>query len=489
MNMIRCSQIPHPTTALASPLGQPQPEPTPKAPADLAPTASKRRTETIETFHKKENPTLLIHVGPTHTHANELKDDLRAISLDLARDKIVLADRTSEKVLTNLECHKSLHQARREFAKKQEAGKLPQNASNLKDYLVATVPCWKHANVVLDLHKERGESLIIVDEQLSKRNFDFEDLWLAPLDLIALETLSEDWNIELVVGYRRFSEWLPDVVEEYSQKRHMLNDASWKPPEPMFPDIVKGVGQGSLARINATYTNTLVDRYSYRKTGVAKIPVTVLNVHAAGSLGKTLACTILRAAKQACGAAKTHRSLLAHNKDQPQGLPPAQLSDFYGLIVSDAGKRSAYRKKAASPEVAEIAVKYYQETVLGKSAKDLPMACPQKGELRGLLQQSLEYEKKLLPGFAQKSREEHKKSFWAASKASPQRLCQVDMRKILHTKDWRLYLRKIPSKVPKALLPRNFVQQQLQKHKNKSVIRGGKFLGMITTLRRKKSKS
>lgn len=482
VSLVRCGRIPQPPPPVHSPepLIVERPLSTTfegRLPAPHEPTTEEKYRTIRDKNHVAGNPALLIYVGPSYTHASQLEQDLRAISSELARDKVVLAHGTAEDLLTDSSCHQSVNEARMEFTKNKKQKLYPAQTYReaLKAYLAAQVPCWKHATAALRLHKEKGQSLIFINEQLSKEGSNGRAL---TLDLEAMETLADEWNIEFLVGYRRYSAWLPDVVEDFSRARRAakkLGEASTE-LQPLFPDIVRG----SLARINATYTDTLFEKYQQRQSGVgeAKIPVRLFNVHA-GPMGKTMACTILQSAQHACKAAehlKEVRSIASKSQ-------PAQMDDFYEFIVGVAAERHAYRKTTVTPEVAEIAVKYFWETKHAKAIQDLPVTCPTKTTLRNLLKTSLNYEKKLLPSFASYSADDHRREFWKETKQS-NRFCHIDVRKLLHDVNFREYLRFIPKEVPKEMLPRTF-REKARKNR-KSVIRGGKFMGFLTTIRRRK---
>lgn len=442
-----------------------------------------RQQRVLSKHHSPDKPFLVVHVGPIHTMAGELEEELSELAASLGEDKFALAEERTRASFTSYECHKQLHELRKKFTREQSRGEFGD--MDLSTYLSSNCDCWNHALQLLEHHRIKGESLIMIDDSLAGRIFHFDGLWMSAMDLIAIEeTLASDWNIEIVVGYRRFAEWLPLAVETNSRQRHrelqahekhhnmVVNDDS-PLPTPLFPDIVSAAQNGVLLGVNATHTKEVMDRMSFRKDGESKIPVTVFNTHQDHRLAKAFACDILWSAKKTCQAA----SALPPTR-QLLHTDPVQLSDFYEFMVADAYKHTAYRIHEFSTQVAAIAMKYHQEEVLGLVASDLPMECPSKHALQQLLDISLSRERDILPHSAQE--QEHQQSFWEMAN-DPQRLCKVSWKLIMRQSKWRLYIRQLPHKVPKELLPHDATHHHNEAPK--ANIKHGKFKGRITIKR------
>jgi hypothetical protein len=68
--------------------------------------------------HQPGNPFLVIHVGPIHTLAPELHQQLtQHLSSELHADGFVVADEHTTAALTSYACHKELHEVRKKFQK------------------------------------------------------------------------------------------------------------------------------------------------------------------------------------------------------------------------------------------------------------------------------------------------------------------------------------------------------------------------------------
>jgi hypothetical protein len=474
----------------------------------LQPENLQGSTREIHRLHKEGNPSLIFHVGPAHTFASELQAELTRLSSDLAADNYTLAFNSS--FLTDFECHKQLNIARKNYdVMKKKKGKA--GGRTLKQYISKEVQCWSEALKVLESHRAKGESIIVSDESLSNRWYRFEGISLAPVDWIALqETVGALWNIEIVVGYRRYDEWLPEAVRAASQARYqeLLHEA--KPPKPqkedrvikpLFPDLVQsaaadgGVMVGSS--VNATYTNTMLERYLYRSSGKSKIPVTLLNVHTHKSVGSTFVCNVLYAASTACQASQV-RSVAAKDATKAAALAlkkaratPVQDQDFYEFLVAYATDHSMYRTKHISKQGAIIAARYHQEVVLNKTAADFPLKCPSKDGLQQLLDVSLKHERNLQPVFARShdGEDEHRRHF-ADSAKGDKMLCSIDIKKVLRIREWRNFFHDLPKGVPGELL-QPFIIEGPKKSPlavtREFISSNNKVIGRVTTLRRRKA--
>lgn len=459
----------------------------------------------LNKLHKEGNPSLIFHIGPAHTFTTELQAELTLLSSKLAADKYALAFGNNS--LTNFECHKELNVARKKYDVLKKKGST--KGISLKQHILTEVNCWSEALKVLDSHRAKGESLIISDESLSNRWYHFEGLWLAPMDWIVLqETVGDSWNIEIVVGYRRYTEWLPEAVRAASEARYQDMLQEEKPPKlqeeikvvkPLFPDLVQlAAADGDVvgATINGTYTSTLLERYLYRGTGKSNIPVTLLNVHLDKSVGTTFVCDILYSATTACRASPLHTKEMADAARaasralKKKNDEPVQAHDFYDFLAAYATKHTMYRIKEVTQQGAVIAARYYQEEIANKTATDFPLKCPTKNELQRLLDVSLKHERTMLPAFADShdGDDEHRRHFLDAAHETKM-LCQIDIKKILRIVEWRSFFRSLPNGVPEELLP---VKKNKAPKKNSVgmtrdfISSDNKVVGKVTTIRYRK---
>jgi hypothetical protein len=424
--------------------------------------------------HKQGYPSLVIHVGPHHTQAEELQSELTALRSELDSDKyfLLLGNTTLGSQLTDIACHRELTLARRKYGVKRKKGAIKSKVT-LKEYLSTQVPCWKRVLEALDEHRTKGHSLVISDESISSRWYhSFDGLDLTPMDWIAMEeTLSDQWNVDIVVGYRRYAEWLPEALRVAAETRHENALREGNPPpkrvdtgvllKPLFPDIVEsatgdGVAMGANI-MNATYTATLVQRYLYRGQGEAKIPITLLNVHKDDTLGTTFTCQILYAAPTACRASHKKTASLARDAAdavKKRDRDPVQSKDFYELLAQHCAAHNMYRTQQYSIQVAALSLRFYQEEILQKGPAEMILKCPTPEQLQMLLDISLKHERNLLPSFAKshEGEDEHRRSFMETAEDS-RKFCTVYLTKMMNDAGMRAFAQALPKGVPEELLP------------------------------------
>lgn len=424
----------------------------------------------LHELHKEGNPSLIFHVGPLHTYSSDLQAELGLLSSELADDKYTLASRSSS-LVTDFACHKELNLARREFDVQKKKGVTGDKL--LKEHLSTEVKCWREALKNLETHRANGESIIFSDESLSNRWFPFEDLSLAPLDWRSLqETVGDLWNIEIVVGYRRFAEWFPEAVRAASEARHQEFLQAKKPlrpiedekdTKPFFPDLVLSAAADEAvagAYINATYTSTVIERFVYRGPGKPNIPVTMLNVHLDKTVGTTFVCDILYSARRACRASPVPRGSTAERAYELKKLrdEPIQVHDFYDFLVKYAAEHNMYRSNRIPRQSALAAVRVFQEETHSMTVADFPVKRLPDAELLKLLQVSLKHERNLLPVFfhSHDGEDEHRRKFWETSKTSKM-LYALDVKKVLRDRKVRDFFRALPVVEPEVLttVPKN----------------------------------
>lgn len=417
----------------------------------------------LHQLHKEGNPFLIFHVGPAHTFAAKLQLELTLLSSELATDKYTLM--LNSTILTDSECHKSLNLARRKY---YDQNKRKTGGKPLKQHL-SEVACWNRALEVLKSYRAKGESVIVSDESLSNRFNHFEGLGLAPMDWIALEeTVGDVWNIEIVVAYRRYVEWLPDALRADSESRYERRlqqdkDSKLKREEtvvsPLFPDLVKfAEANGGVVgnSVNATYTSTLLERYLYRQNGKPKIPVTLLNVNDdSRNIGSNFVCDILYSSATACTASTTRRlDAPMTPKEARERLKlikimrntPVQIHDFYDFVVAYAKEKALYPTDIVSKQEALLAIRYYQEEVLNRTIATMPLKCPKKKVYQQFLDVSLKHEQNLLPHYARShdGDEEHRRKFWELTSTYTM-LCMIDVTTVLRDRPFLKLLRELPN--------------------------------------------
>jgi hypothetical protein len=400
-----------------------------------------------EHYHNPNNPYLYIHVGPEFT--GDLQSQLFQIAPSLQKDGYVL-DAKLQTQLLDPKCHEQLGQLRQQNASKK----------NLKKTL-RQLKCWKKVLKLLEPYRKAKQSILLSDSTLGQRWQHIPGIGLAPLDFIAMEeTLKEHWNLEILIGYRRYHEWFIDVARAQAEERERLRlsqinftlfDEDIQDVPILFPDQVNSDGfVGKTA-----FVDSIMARYNHRDSGIpSAFPVTLLNSHK-GPLVTTLMCELLTNATSSCKAAKslTKNKSVATSSNTQMSARPIQELDFYDILADQARKSQAYYVKKVSRQTARIGIRYLFEEALRVPKKAMKLKCPDRRALSHFLYVSLQYERKLVPA-AEINEPQFRSDYWQlAQQDFPLVLCHLDHRSTMHERKVRQFVRELPHGIPKEWLP------------------------------------
>lgn len=303
----------------------------------------------------------------------------------------------------------------------------------LREYL-AEVPCARAMLEALEKHRSVGQSLIVSDEALGFKAFSYDGIDnIVSLDWISLATLLQfDWDVSVVVVYRRYFDWLPSSkqqMERWTPKKPKMN--KWnrqggKVPGPLFPDFWKLPPGHALQRyFFADYLIESTKKY---------LPITILNLHSPGvdSAVTNFICNALPGARQSCLASREQD---ARKTEETKSNP--SLTTMYDTLVMAADERglipdsSRLNRRAVTMQALS-----HHETTLNETYRDFPLVCPQQIEYEGFLNKSLLLEQKVLPDFFHSAfgEVEHIKQFWEA--ANKGKFCHIDTATVLEDPHW-----------------------------------------------------
>jgi hypothetical protein len=409
-------------------------------------------TDFLTPVYKSSKPSLILHVGPVKSGVRELQKELLAHKAALDIDDYTLSASIDTSGLHEV-CQRELNLLRQGYFKKKKK----KTKSTLRQVLEA-VPCWKTFLDVLKPLKESGASLIVSDEQLSQQFLpDVYGIGPAVLDWITLrETIMDDWNVVVVVSYRRYYDWL--LAAKGATEQYHLQQHSSKPPrlarwpgkengmllEPLYPHFV----HDAIEKLDVPFTDRVLELYRPFVSATK-----VLNLYATGQSACTsFLCDVLEAASSSCADSR-QQDLKANDTASNNTLrttpalfldtaADAAWSDFqlFNELVTTAAARSLIRSKRVTRTAATTTTEYYVEQYMKMRAHDLPLSCPKGEQLQGFLRQSLNYEKKILPrAFAKSAEKAHTKGF----EEMGNQFCSIDMHAVLRQQHWRTFFRHL----------------------------------------------
>lgn len=254
-------------------------------------------------------------------------------------------------------------------------------------------------------------------------------------DWVAIrDSIGNDFDVTVVVGYRRFYAWLPSAHFQRERsdrtgprKAYWLSDGG-QAVEPLFPNWWNN--WNSLFR----YTTDILDAIN------GTFPVRIINLHNQEyrSPLTTLLCEILKGETEtAC-----ERSLKQDYVHTVMNSRITSPSLYYDGIATAAAEQGLVNLQSWNRSYVRTMVRYYQEEELQLTPQDLALDCPSRDQLSALLNMSLDFEAKYMPAFLRhhKARDDHHTGFekYVAQKV----YCWVDTAAVLGQREWKQFFQQ-----------------------------------------------
>lgn len=369
-------------------------------------------------------PRLILHVGPSKSATTTLQTDLTAVQAALEADDYSYAGRYYNPFVNN---------ATGEFhLGRSESGLLVAAHTMLKHCnKPSRSDCCRTFARQLD-HYSPQKNIILSEEP-------FGNMWRHPQDWQAIRSaVSRHWDVTVVVGYRRFFQWLPSARYQSERvDRHTDRTRPWpqhggRQIRPFFPNWMQ------VWRRNYQYTSDILNAIN----GI--FPVRVINLHnpERHSPLRVLLCDVLQGATEtACQQAVERESNDDETVMNTQSTAP---SLYYDEIACVAARQGLVNITAWSRKEVREAIQHRQEVELGLHAKELDyLDCPSQAKLDALLNVSLELEEKYMPDFAkdERQRDQHREGF---TKYVERRVyCWIDAKALLsHDDGWKEFFKQ-----------------------------------------------
>jgi hypothetical protein len=421
----------------------------------IDPIVSRRRVEPSAKNESSysatdEKPWLVIHVGPPKTATTTIQEALTTDTFQqaLQRDNYVYTGayirndgqfqrpKKINQQLKDVRCHMEMSKARQQLSRKNKRQNSPKKA--VKE-VVSRVPCAKEIVRLLQIFKKRNQSLIISDETLSNAWTAFYDMRnKAPLDFISLrELLSDDWNLLVIIGYRRFVDWLPSAKQQIER---------WNPHKPRmnkWPDGTRTGGKAVSGVFPDYWKRPRGLAYHYTHEVLAAVdnilPVRIFNMHLTDADDDQLVpvrtnflCHALPNAPHTCAFSKQMDAATLQEK-----IANPQQTLSYDMLATAAAAANLIDTVAIKRHDAVLAAQEYHEKVLNQTATDFPVTCPDKSEYETYLNHSLILEKEILPELFATTpalEERHIADFWKS--VAQQKYCHIDTAAVLQESQW-----------------------------------------------------
>ena len=355
-----------------------------------------------KTTTKDSRPRLIIHVGPAKTGTTTLQTSFTYLKDSLRRDNLDYQGRF----------YRPFVDAKGNYILNRTSSSLLEGFRALR-YCSDKRKCVLEVKEILQRHRGYPRNILLSDETF--------DSWKAEDYELLREILSEEWQVEVLVVYRRYYEWLLSKKYQFERLDYTNPRKTRWPrgkggPRPVFPDwIEKDIPSPAFVarQVNGTF------------------PLLWANLHSKdGVVGDTV-CNAL-AAEKAC--AKTLD--LSKGRDNVVMNKAKDGTDlrYYDSIA--VGAKDMINISAFSRPYIRKAVQSFHEKGKSLTLQTLPILCPSENELQQLLAISLQMERDVYPNISPPAYQQHVDGFQA--RASDQSFCWVDVGMVLADPDWRL---------------------------------------------------
>jgi len=372
---------------------------------------------TIPTDNKKK-PYFVLHIGPSKTGTTTLQKESIRLQEYLEQDNNVYLGRYASR---------SARQPARMAELLSNDGCLQEVSKLFNGNSSSTIipKCWKERTYRIREYNTNHTNIIVSDEHYSYER-QLAHVCNDPQYWSTLrQALFVDWNLIVVVTYRRYAEWILSVAKEVNQK--LCHNPSH--PSAQWD----GQRCWSLWQLIETYLDTTGgDAFSYMNVDTtslayADVPVRILNLHASSSLMTTLYCDVIRNSPNTCRK-------LQENATTNKIMENVQsvMTTVYNDIVFEASRAGLLqseemREKIRQDFTMEVAK---EGDSMGLQMLDLPLLCPRRSDLNRLLRKSLNLERLVIGSDRE---DEHQRDFWRLANEK-KAFCGVDTARLLSGK-------------------------------------------------------
>jgi len=385
-------------------------------------------------------PKLIIHIGPMKTSTTSLQYDLTHMTEKLEMDQYTYQGRQYDPFYND----QGMFEANRTLPL------LLQEARNMFQHctLVPRRLCCDNLLRQLNVYKNKGDNVILSDESLNR-------VWRTPEEYRAVkEALQDDWDTTIVIGYRRFYEWIVSFKTQQDRwiQQHVTEDDH--PILPLFAYL--DVNQWAFPFSDRAMANAR-DSFS----------VQVLSLYDDGdnhrndstmstSMRSKFLCNILKGATASCQhSLKRDRveqefrwsNAVSRTTHQNEHHRQPHQTYFYDALVTSAISQGLFDTTAIEfnnrRELA-AAIQQYHLVDLARKQLDFELKCPSATELERILHFSLQLEAKILSeDSAMDMEEDHVAGFHAM--VARKEFCWVDTKRVLKQREWQEFFANLKS--------------------------------------------
>eukprot|EP00527_Entomoneis_sp_CCMP2396_P007260 CAMPEP_0198146726 /NCGR_PEP_ID=MMETSP1443-20131203/31129_1 /TAXON_ID=186043 /ORGANISM="Entomoneis sp., Strain CCMP2396" /LENGTH=475 /DNA_ID=CAMNT_0043810787 /DNA_START=104 /DNA_END=1531 /DNA_ORIENTATION=+ len=412
---------------------------------------------------KNKKPLLLLHVGPPKTSTTTLQYFLSEYRSSLQEENWLFVGRHYtedgawmgyfDKPFSNLvdfECQvhawdsdleedEGLISVYHDYLGEDHNSTSEITGDNRKDWThsVDAPSCWKSFLAELNRVRRSGMNVLISDEMICIRGHNQEEFHFDML----YDTLTPDWNVQVLATYRRFHAWLPSEKNQFDQYRlsdwaEMDRFLEWggEAVPPMY-DYIKAAVEDSQ-NVKYPYLDDIMTEYGkYFGT------VQTLNMHDLSeykTLVSQLICRFVPNATKTCELSKTD---LKATSSKILNAAKSGYYDMLAMVAYEEGMINDQEDPRLTRTYVRDAIEKQHEEVLKKKPSDFPLQCPTLEEMQPLLTKSLAYEEQLFPEYHAANKDIHTQEFMTM--VEKKKYCSIDTAATLEQDQWRAFLEQL----------------------------------------------
>jgi hypothetical protein len=351
-----------------------------------------------------ERPLLVLHVGPGKTGTTSIQKTLKNETEALKADKYTYIGNNAGPLDKTQSYHCENHEERK--------GCTHVLGEEMMHLLKAYRKSYNH-------------TLLGSNEFIYNLNDDRRRAWVD-----ATQTLYQ-WNMQVVVSYRRLHEYLPSLYNQHYKKNRLPTEPklyghhNWPGIDgnyklPTFPEYLE-------TKVDMTQHDTLSTYEAWGKD----FPVSVFNVHQEGDLATNFVCQIVPGAKTLCD--ELTRRFVAQNEGKHSNIAKVVFDyDIMGVTAWEKGL--IHPERDSRNHLRKDIMKHHRETL---NSTELPQVCPNATMLERFRESSSKHEK-WSESFAQKP----VSSFAESWEHMLPKFCSVDAEAALQLPEWKTFFAK-----------------------------------------------
>ena len=334
------------------------------------------------------------------------------------------------------------------------------SSCGLKPNYTESLECWDQTRRTLNgLPRPKNDTHVL----LSSEPMSIGNGWQhhlkrhAPIDWLSVkEQLGKDWRVVIIVGYRRYVDWLPSSDQQiwrWTPSKPRMNkwpDKGGRVFTPLLPTRwKKAVKPGAytythtsllLEGINGTLPVVLFNMHDLRDLDLSNLAInnnSTLLSHRKVSLLSRFLCKNLKEAGIETNSTCIH-SLRTDIATTGHKVANPSQTLFYDALGVAAWKKQLVSSNMRRHTVA-LSIERFHTEQLNQTHHDLPVTCPSKNEYEEFLEFSITTEATTVPEFSNTAmgRQSHIESFWKS--VAKQKYCWIDTDKILEREEWKQF--------------------------------------------------